>query len=273
MDSCLRGSAQGSLIIRADRSLIQNRRYQGTYRVHSIYRNVLNLTAENDALVSVVNKNVSMGPARIRIPYDTDFRTASMSFIPEIHGRTITLSSVEGTLVFWDTQPFPTSGIKNSRAEAAARLEPVLERERCRIFDSESRTEQAVLSVLREKLRQGRILDIIGFGPGLTPLGDDCALGYLLGETLLENRRHEDLYPQIKDRTTLVSAEFLYQVCHGGISDDLMEMALELFTEESGTAKTERVLRFGHSSGWGILYGFRMYLVNKEETCQNSPKF
>lgn len=273
MDSSLRGSAQSSRIILADRSLIQNERYQGTYRVHSVYRNVLNLTTDNDVLVSVVNTNISMGPARIRVPEDMDFRTAAESCIPVIHGQMITFPSVEGTLAFWNTQSFPASCIRNSPAAAAAKLYPVLERERRRIFDPDSKTTQMILEILEEKLRQGSLLDIIGFGPGLTPLGDDCVLGYLLGETVLEQRTHEELFPRIKNRTSLISAEFLYQICHGGISDDLMEMAREVLAEDAGTWKTEQVLNYGHSSGWGILFGFRMYLVNKEETCQNTPKY
>jgi hypothetical protein len=105
-----------------------------------------------------------------------------------------------------------------------------------------------------------RILDSwLGFGPGLTPSGDDFVWGFLL--TLnrwhavlcpqFEVRRLNDfLLPQAQQKTSSLSATLIECAAHGWADANMLSVLDRLFTGEGKMNDVvEKILAYGSSSG------------------------
>ncbi|HWC36310.1 MAG TPA: DUF2877 domain-containing protein [Mycobacteriales bacterium] len=103
---------------------------------------------------------------------------------------------------------------------------------------------------------------LVGWGPGLTPLGDDVILGYLAGGALFDHavRPAPRVLPY---RTNQLSTTLLAHAAHG----ELPEPAHDLIAR--GDIRT--LLRFGHTSGKAILIGLAAAAVDCGVHPQDEP--
>jgi hypothetical protein len=103
------------------------------------------------------------------------------------------------------------------------------------------------------------VLDLLGRGPGLTPLGDDVLAGALV--TLRAAGAHAaaralavPVLAHAPTATTFVSAALLAHAARGEAIPQLAALLHALGTPAQDAARTE-LLRVGHTSGAGLLHG------------------
>lgn len=105
-------------------------------------------------------------------------------------------------------------------------------------------------------------LDLLGFGPGLTPSGDDLACGVLLalaalGQLGLRDELSQAILAQAPLATTPLSAQFLGAAAAGLGSAALHDFVAALVGAQLDALPSaiERLGRIGHTSGWDALAG------------------
>jgi Protein of unknown function (DUF2877) len=103
----------------------------------------------------------------------------------------------------------------------------------------------------RRRTSSRRLVGLAGRGPGLTPLGDDILIGYI-GAAALAGLDLSHLAEQAARRTSALSATLLRRAAAG----ELPEPAHALL--ERG--EIDPLLRFGATSGKGIVLGISLYL-------------
>ncbi|GDX08021.1 DUF2877 domain-containing protein [Buttiauxella sp. A111] len=135
---------------------------------------------------------------------------------------------------------------------------------------SESKRQLAPAEAMEQF--ESQVAQLIGFGRGLTPDGDDYLLGYLaalwpwklnVGLREHQQRLHQAISINLP-RTTDISRHYLNRALEGHYSQPVCEL-LEKITTRTPTADviaaTEHVMQFGASSGVdclaGILHGLR----------------
>ena len=109
---------------------------------------------------------------------------------------------------------------------------------------------------------------LAGWGPGLTPSGDDFLAGMMLGLWL---RRGADaaaacaqIYAAAAPRTTRLSRAFL-RAARDGLADERWHVLLRALTMDDAAGlerATHDVLAFGASSGLDMLAGFQLSALN-----------
>ncbi|MBN2548672.1 MAG: DUF2877 domain-containing protein [Anaerolineales bacterium] len=113
----------------------------------------------------------------------------------------------------------------------------------------------------------------LGLGVGLTPSGDDLAIGLLLAlsrwgaglETGLEaGDILADLLPLAQYKTTLLSVNLLECAAHGQADERLLQALDELVSGSLPPSACSRLLAdYGHTSGLDALVGIAAVLVNR----------
>ncbi len=116
----------------------------------------------------------------------------------------------------------------------------------------------AALRPLPARLDAPAVHDLVGRGPGLTPLGDDVLAGWLavLWATGRLDAETTATVRHALHRTTLLSATLLDCALHGEV---LPEFAAYLSTVGRPTepAAVAALMRVGHTSGAGLWWGAR----------------
>lgn len=113
------------------------------------------------------------------------------------------------------------------------------------------------------------IQQLIGFGPGLTPSGDDFISGILCAMTLEgPELQQPDLHRLIVDtvllhrhETTIVSSAFLQHASQGKFSQSIHELFHAYAHDRRSHEIIERIKRIGHTSGEDFLSGLAFGLV------------
>lgn len=123
-----------------------------------------------------------------------------------------------------------------------------------------------LLKVLRAGLQGNEralteaVRGLLGFGPGLTPAGDDCLLGVLAARRM-SGEPVGDFEAMIRDSaagTTALSAAFLQEACDGRFAGQWHHLrdALAARQAELIEASLHRILTYGASSGADALVGW-----------------
>lgn len=121
---------------------------------------------------------------------------------------------------------------------------------------------QSILNFL-EIPSQENALRILGLGPGLTPLGDDILLGYILGlNSVSTDSKFGITIIDNLHRTTRISQQMLTDVIQYNYSFMFREFVEDFFLHFRLT-NVNQILKFGSTSGPGIMTGF-LYAVRKE---------
>ena len=123
--------------------------------------------------------------------------------------------------------------------------------------DAEAMLGERFLKRIKRYLdKPENIEEILGLGIGLTPLGDDFLLGFMLagqslGKTVVEN----ETLDRLSTRTNLISFQSLKDVANKDYTQRLKQF-LEDFFENESLEGAEWFMKYGASSGLGILAGF-----------------
>ncbi|MEV7429827.1 DUF2877 domain-containing protein [Nocardioides sp. NPDC092400] len=112
------------------------------------------------------------------------------------------------------------------------------------------------------------VLDLLGRGDGLTPVGDDVVAGWLVAARGLERDRDAvaDAVRRHAHRTTALSATLLVDAIEGGCIPEFRALLLALAARgdaasPSGVAAAaSRLAAVGHTSGAGMLLGATLAL-------------
>lgn len=107
----------------------------------------------------------------------------------------------------------------------------------------------------------GRMVNLLGLGPGLTPTGDDVIAGSLLALHALGRRTElsslaRALEPLIAEKTNRISAAHLDAALRGQGAAPFHDCIRSLMSGGDGLEGIlPRIARVGHSSGWDALVG------------------
>lgn len=138
-----------------------------------------------------------------------------------------------------------------------------------------ARLEEWLATILSERIAREPPVDLLGFGPGLTPSGDDALCGVLLALTALGSepaafatqRLASTIVRESRIATTALSGQFLLAAIEGQASAVLHEFVGVLVGAEMARipAKLEKLSRVGHSSGLdaaaGVVIALRAFVL------------
>jgi hypothetical protein len=122
------------------------------------------------------------------------------------------------------------------------------------------------------------IAHLIGFGPGLTPSGDDFIVGFISSYHYLKKSKFtlsinmNDFVEQIlllyKNKTTFISEMMIYEACKGRFFKPIVELMRNLFfsDQKNSLVSAYRLTKIGSNSGMDILRG----IICGIELCTNS---
>lgn len=242
------------------------------YLRHSCYRNVVNYLNKEGELLSFVNRKISPGPKRIWIEKDLDFLKIGSSLPEEIAISSLksflcdsgsVAKSFRNRLTF--SKPIPGPATTKIIAELDSNIAPYFS-----LFKKESNINALIIEMISEKLHNylvndnvKSLIDLLGFGPGLTPLGDDVILGVLLcrNHLFFDSALNSTIKYKCKTNTLPISGCFLKSACECAFSDDFFELVSDVFVCKKVKESTvKKILNYGSSSGYGILYGFNEQL-------------
>lgn len=104
--------------------------------------------------------------------------------------------------------------------------------------------------------------DLLGRGPGLTPLGDDVLAGWLVVHRLVGVATPEvdEVLADARSRTTLVSATLLDCADHGEVVPELARWLAALATSDAQRS-LDALLAVGATSGAGLAVGAAVALT------------
>ncbi len=109
------------------------------------------------------------------------------------------------------------------------------------------------------------LLNLLGYGSGLTPYGDDVVSGYLA--TLLANddpcaiNLRKSVNEIAPIRTTSLSATLLKRAGEGEVLPAFAEVFERLINNDENVMESiSKLLKIGHTSGAGMFHGFRLAL-------------
>lgn len=109
------------------------------------------------------------------------------------------------------------------------------------------------------------IIQLAGFGPGLTPAGDDCLLGLFYGLWVLgpDGLLLHQIAAQAGQRTTTLSAQFLLAAADGEAVEAWHDLVLAITTGEKTAIQqaAQAILSIGDSSGYCALSAFTQTLA------------
>ena len=258
-------------------------------RLHSVFRRVCIIRCDNDSLVAVVAPEAGNGPLNVvleRMPAGwQNLQPGTAVRFDEKRMRIGGVSvSLDGALIW---EPCPNWGrLRAGAVQLLRRAEPLAN------WAQEHAPGGSLLSLLREPLRADEVAESVvharalagaeaiwagwqgdeaqlrtgtaqlaGLGCGLTPSGDDFALGTMLCAWLAHTNPVwycRLVVEAAAGRTTMLSAAFLGAAASGecGAAWHRLLEALERGSDDQLTAAAAAVLSYGHTSGADALAGF-----------------
>ncbi|MBS1253628.1 MAG: hypothetical protein MAG451_02680 [Anaerolineales bacterium] len=119
---------------------------------------------------------------------------------------------------------------------------------------------------------------LLGFGPGLTPAGDDCLLGVLAARRMSGEpaRILKTLVGDLAGRTTALSAAFLREACNGRFAGQWHHLRDALAAKQAALieASLRRILAYGASSGADALGGWVIGMsLRNPSTEASAPRY
>lgn len=235
------------------------------YVKNSIYNNVVNyLSVNSNHLISIVNNYICMGPSRIKINKQINFKEFQ-DYIP----NSIQLKDIlnQNVIQWWESKKIKTRN-KVFDHNLYKKISTCIFYEKKHLF-CESQINQILFDMIDDAFNQyektnqiSSFKQIIGLGPGLTPLGDDVIVGMLLCKNALDYDKESNLkLLRYSNKTSVISYNFLKHACENNFSDDFYKFYEMSFINQNYDEKiVNKVLDFGSSSGFGIIYGFWKYL-------------
>jgi hypothetical protein len=178
----------------------------------------------------------------------------------------------------WDPEEWPEShksSINNLWKNAEFIRKVLFDEERILSFPCEFKILfQNRIASLRYAVKENslsKVIDaiahLIGFGPGLTPSGDDFMVGFISSYHYLKKSKFtlsismNDFVEQIlllyKNKTTFISEMMIYEACKGRFFKPIVELMRNLFfsDQKNSLVSAYRLTKIGSNSGMDILRG------------------
>jgi Protein of unknown function (DUF2877) len=108
------------------------------------------------------------------------------------------------------------------------------------------------------------VLDLLGRGDGLTPVGDDVLAGWLVARHAIGRPAGsvgDAVAAHALDRTTLLSATLLRRAIVGEALPECRDLLLAIRSDAGVDAARDRLLAIGHTSGAGLALGISLALA------------
>ncbi|SNY77410.1 DUF2877 domain-containing protein [Enterobacter sp. CC120223-11] len=255
----------------------------GRLRIHSTFRNTLNLQLDDGALLPLISARGSLNhpdAVRVAVAESWDWRGGA-----EIHFAHGTLLSPDWQLPLAGTPIWSPETLQETEQESLKTCLPFLENQ-LRAWCQ----QQNVDSVLRllpddrfgipvtigltddEETLEKMVARTLGFGRGLTPDGDDYLLGYLAAlwlatQSLVSEHRRRfiaALAPGLNS-TNDISRHYLNRAVLGHFSEAICRLRTGLtfpFDPKTIGERATAVMAFGASSGADCMAGFLHGLRN-----------
>lgn len=124
------------------------------------------------------------------------------------------------------------------------------------------RPRGAGLVALPPRIEADTVVELVGHGDGLTPLGDDVLCGWLAAHRAagVPTGAVDDVVRRLLPRTTTLSATLLECALAGEVADPLAAYLRALDTPRADATRTD-LEALGHSSGSGLAHGVDLGLA------------
>lgn len=240
------------------------------YQVHSIFKNVVNLSFENH-IITIVNNSLCMGPNRILLNDNLDFSNLGL----KIGSKVIVLNKsiiLENMILhyednnLWIYQDIDLVKTDLEKVKIVVdEMYDIIDKLNCinafnyhrYILSSSERYQFEKINTFLSLPNLSNMKGIVGLGYGLTPLGDDVLVGYMLARNCL--KKDLDFNLQVLDtalkQTNIISYNILKDTCNQLYSDDFKTLVWDTFVNYE-LKSYRKIMNYGVSSGIGILSGF-----------------
>jgi hypothetical protein len=243
-------------------------RGNGTFRVHSVFRSAVNVTAAGEYPVALLVRSLDRHPrgAVLNLPPDTDLRSWGL----EVGGEAI----LSQDRLRFAASSFPVVDLRPAAAfqEAIGPLTSLTGLDRAvaglqkRQLDSGARLRigfgggseflrrfAEAADQLPRQFEEGARL-VIGLGEGLTPSGDDFLVGWLAAARAVGEPPPS--LGGLKNEANSISAAFLDSAERGLFPVSLVALADALGSPERVDDALDALAAVGHSSGLDAATGF-----------------
>ena len=254
---------------------------QLTLKVHSVFKNVINIESGNDIL-SVVNMNVGLSSTYLSVCEYTDFSRYSIQLGANCYFNEDSIQISDKILIdinkakLWKSKIQKDLSVeeKNIKRENLFKLYSVIQRYHSKesAFGEILRDNGEYISLLnglKDLLKSEKSIScLIGNGIGLTPAGDDVILGFLaclnhIKEYFPIREKFHGLILLYLDKTTRMSIEMLKNGLdydyHEFVGDVLYDMFFNL--PENVEISTRKLLKIGATSGSDIATGLYLGFI------------
>lgn len=230
----------------------------GEWRLHSRFTQAINYHHSQGMLLTLFRYGKGMGPAGVLL---SQAQFARVTHIERFTKQATTLRGQGVALcplrqLHLQVKPGAVAGLNLSAISHLSGLYGALNP------PSGQRPLASMIIAQLECWLQGEKPDwrwLIGYGPGLTPSGDDIVTGMLavLHTTDLFTRLPSFLPPadQLAQLTTSVSCSYLNSAIRGEFSTPVLKVIRHLQSGRSPQPAIGRLLSVGHTSGADILLG------------------
>lgn len=268
-------------------SLYSLKRCSGQF--HSIFNSCINVTLRDNFLLSLILETKPIHSRAVQI-YQNDWFYYRLHQIEPgdkiyLNDDRLEIPSLSLLIPFsrsyiWDPEEWPEShksSISNlwKNAEFIRKVLFDVDEERILSFPGEFKILfQNRIASLRYAVKENslsKVIDaiahLIGFGPGLTPSGDDFMVGFISSYHYLKKSKFilsinmNDFVEQIlllyKNKTTFISEMMIYEACKGRFFKPIVELMRNLFfsDQKNSLVSAYRLTKIGSNSGMDILRG------------------
>lgn len=275
-------------------SLYKLKRCNGQF--YSVFDSCINVTLKDNYLLSLILETKPIHSRALQICQNDWFLFHLHHIKPGdkiyLNNEMLEIPSLSLLIPFsrsniWDPEEWPESNkfsITNLWKNTEAVRKVLYDKEQVLPFPCEFKTffKQRIDS-LRQAFKENslsKVLDaftrLIGFGPGLTPSGDDFIVGFISSYHYLKKSKFiipiqmNDFVEQIllltKNRTTFISEMMIYEACKGRFFKPIVELMKNLFfgDQKNSLVSANRLSKIGSSSGVdilrGLIWGIELYV-------------
>ncbi len=244
-------------------------------QIHSLFKSSLNI-AFGEELVNVANSRMQCSSFGLKLEDDKVDQLIQSAIVADRvvqKGSRLILYSSYGGVIEIDLAKLEVIDLKVKPVEITPERIELISRVLSEMADLEQvglPMDERTVAVLRGLTDQGmkkEALDtafehLIGRGKGLTPSGDDVLLGYLLMCKLFGKSPCLEQYrvKQNINRTTLISANYLRELCRGFVSEYFQNFCLAAARMDEGLMRqsVEQIKNVGATSGHDMLLGMSL---------------
>lgn len=253
-------------------SLALDKMKKATFRVHSIFQNVLNVAHKNE-LIIFANETVTKRPNLVAVDQITDFQRLDIKIgtIVRVHQNEIEIGNHQflyKNAYHWKFQelvyiPLTIPKVMKFKEEIIDFLQT---QSKLNYYNFKDNIEKQSMVDVYKFTQINRFKDapnmihaerLIGLGEGLTPHGDDVLAGYIFAKNLYREDKefNQHVLKQTRLKSNIISYSMIDQIVHHQYSDDFKQLAYAIQNGSNEEQAIQTLADFGATSGLAILSG------------------